>query len=94
MPTSALPNAVNQLSQISDPDAHDLANYLTMATQPQPIARASGGKVQKPELETLVNRLINRWKAAKKETDTHSKSLLKVPDSTIVKALDIAARAI
>lgn len=29
MPTSALPNAVNQLSRINDPDARDLSAYLT-----------------------------------------------------------------
>ena len=90
-PMSALPNAVNQLSQMNDPDAHALAQYLQ---QPQPIARATGGKVQKPDLDTLVNKLIQRWKAAKRETDRGTSKLLKVPDAAIARALDIAGRAI
>lgn len=53
--------------------------------------RASGGKV---DHEVLVNRLMNRWKAAKKETDKTTKPLLDVPDHAIVKALDIAGAAI
>jgi hypothetical protein len=52
-----------------------------------PTGRATGGKV---DHEALVNRLINRWKAAKKFTDKGTEPLLKLPDSTIVKALDIA----
>lgn len=55
------------------------------------IARASGGKV---DHEALVNRLMNRWKAAKKETDKTTKPLLQLPDSTVVKALEIAGKAI
>ena len=53
----------------------------------QTITRATGGKV---DHEALVNRLISRWKAAKKATDETTKPLLKVPDAAIVKALDIA----
>jgi hypothetical protein len=53
--------------------------------------RATGGKV---DHEALVERLISRWKAAKKETDKTSEKLLKVPDATIVRALDIAQKAI
>jgi hypothetical protein len=55
------------------------------------IQRASGGKV---DHEALVDRLMNRWKAAKKETNRTTKPLLGLPDATIVKALDIAGRAI
>jgi len=54
---------------------------------PTAITRASGGKV---DHEALVARLINRWKAAKKETDKTTAPLLKMPDSAIVKALDLA----
>jgi DNA-binding transcriptional regulator YdaS (Cro superfamily) len=52
-----------------------------------PIARATGGKV---DHEALVERLISRWKAAKKATDKTSEALLKVPDATITRALKIA----
>ena len=90
-PMSVVPNAVNQLSKMNDPDAQALASYLQ---QPQPIARAAGGKVEKPDLEKLVMRLIQRWKAAKKETDKSTKPLLHVPDAAIAKALEVAARAI
>lgn len=51
------------------------------------IARASGGKV---DHEALVERLVQRWKSAKKATDKTTEPLLRVPDSAIVKALDIA----
>lgn len=51
------------------------------------ITRASGGKV---DHEALVQRLIQRWKAAKKMTDATTKPLLNLPDATIVRALDIA----
>jgi hypothetical protein len=83
-PMSSLPNAVNQLSRINDPDAHDLAAYLQ---QPAPIARASGGKV---DIDVLVNRLIKRWKDAKKSTDKSTEPLLRQPDSVIVRALEVA----
>ena len=86
-PTSALPNAVNQLSQMDDPDAQDLAQHLT-----PPVARASGGRVD--NIDALVNKLIKRWKAAKKETDAGTKPMLKLPDATVVKALEIAGRGV
>lgn len=60
---------------------------LTKLSESPRAKRASGGKV---DHEELVNRLIARWKAAKKETDRGTKGLLSVPDSTIVKALNIA----
>jgi hypothetical protein len=52
-----------------------------------PIMRASGGKV---DSDALVERLIKRWKDAKKATDRMTEPLLKVPDATIQKALNIA----
>lgn len=87
-PISSLPNAVNQLSKVNDPDAQALASYLN---PPAPISRASGGKV---DHEALVVRLIRKWKEAKKETNKTTEPLLKLPDAAIVKALDIAGRAV
>lgn len=92
LPVSALPNAVNQLSQMQDPDAQALASYL----QQQPSSadrtqRASGGKV---DVDVLVNRLIQKWKAAKVQTDKSTAPLLKMHDSAIAKALDIAQQSI
>lgn len=55
------------------------------------IPRATGGKV---DHEALVERLIQRWKAAKKATDATTKPLLNVPDAAIVKALDVAQQHI
>ena len=55
------------------------------------IVRARGGKV---DHEALVERLIKRWKDAKRATDRTTEPLLKVHDSTIAKALEIAGRAI
>lgn len=49
--------------------------------------RASGGKV---DHEALLNRLIQRWKVAKKMNDAGTETLLKAPDASIIRALDIA----
>jgi hypothetical protein len=62
---------------------------LPSVTRPQ---RASGGKVLSHE--QLVERLIKRWRDAKKATDASTKPLLGVPDAAIVKALHIAGSAI
>jgi len=51
------------------------------------IERASGGRV---DIDSLVNRLISRWKSAKRETDATTKPLLNQPDAAIIRALDIA----
>jgi hypothetical protein len=51
------------------------------------VERASGGRV---DIDSLVNRLISRWKSAKRETDATTKPLLNQPDAAIIKALDIA----
>jgi hypothetical protein len=87
-PISALPNAVNQLAMQGhdDPDARDLAAYLTPQTEP--IARASGGKVD--TVDALVEKLMARWKQAKRATDETTKPLLTVPDSAIARALTIS----
>lgn len=52
--------------------------------------RAAGGKVDE---EALLNRLIQRWKAAKKMNDAGTETLLKAPDASIIRALDIAGRS-
>jgi hypothetical protein len=54
---------------------------------PLPIARASGGKV---DHEALLGRLVQRYKAAKKMNDAGTETLLKAPDASIIRALDIA----
>lgn len=51
------------------------------------VGRAMGGKV---DHEALVERLMQRWKAAKKMSDAGTETLLKVPDASIIRALDIA----
>jgi len=51
-------------------------------------ARATGGKVD--NVDALVNRLMTRWKQAKRATDQTTKPLLRVPDAAICRALDIA----
>jgi hypothetical protein len=58
------------------------------------IQRASGGKVEPKNIDALVEKLIRRWKAAKKETDSTTRPMLKLPDATVVRALDIAGRGI
>jgi hypothetical protein len=68
------------------------AGLDSAVTAPRP-QRASGGKVEK-NVDVLVERLIKRWREAKKATDASTKPLLRLPDSTVVKALDIAGRSI
>lgn len=53
--------------------------------------RASGGKVGH---EHLVNRLMKACASAKKDEDGSTKALLDAPDEHIVKALDVAQRAL
>ena len=57
----------------------------------RPIGRASGGKV---DTDVLVNRLINRWKDAKRSTDQTTKPLLGVHDNVIARALELSQRNI
>lgn len=54
------------------------------------ITRATGGKV---DHDVLLNRLIQRWKSAKKMNDAGTETLLKAPDASIIRALDIAGRS-
>jgi len=52
------------------------------------ITRATGGKV---DHEALTERLFQRWKAAQKDADRSTEPLLKFPDESITRALNIAA---
>jgi hypothetical protein len=54
--------------------------------------RASGGKVVSHE--ELVDRLMRKWKAAKKATDATTKPLLGVSDNSIARALEISGNAL
>lgn len=55
------------------------------------VARATGGKVDNQE--ALLGKLIQRYKAAKKMNDAGTETLLKAPDASIIRALDIAGRS-
>ena len=68
----------------------EAGNYATGGR----IERASGGKVDNQKLETLVQRLLNMAKKAKKATDKTTEPLLNAPDEAIVKALGVAQEAI
>lgn len=52
---------------------------------------AAGGKVI--DHDALLNKLIQRWKSAKKMNDAGTETLLKAPDASIIRALDIAGRS-
>ena len=54
---------------------------------PNRAPRASGGRVSHDE---LVDRLVRRWKEAKRDTDAGTKPLLALPDPVVTKALNIA----
>jgi hypothetical protein len=64
------------------------------ALPPARPQRAAGGKVSEKNIDHLVERLVQRWKAAKKQTDAATKPMLKLPDATVVRALDIAGRGL
>lgn len=52
------------------------------------VGFATGGHVA--DHDALLAKLVGRWKAAKKHTDKATEPLLKMPDASIVKALEIA----
>lgn len=58
------------------------------------VAYATGGKIKKAGHEHLVQRLINKAKQAKKQTDSTTKPLLNVDDAAIVRALSVAQRGV
>ena len=51
------------------------------------VSRATGGRVG---VDELVEKLVRRWRQAKRETDAGTKELLKLPDPIVTKALNIA----
>ncbi len=77
----------------TDPEA--LATLIERGEYPHAaggrVGRALGGKVS---IDTLVERLIAKWKKAKKQTDKSTEPLLKTPDAAIAKALAIAERTL
>ncbi len=58
------------------------------------LPRASGGKVDDPEVERLVGKLMARAKHAKTSADKATKPLLRLPDEAVAKALSLAQGAI
>lgn len=67
-----------------------LRDNLSRATRGR-TERASGGQVV--DHDALLNKLIQRWKSAKKTNDAGTETLLKAPDASIIRALDIAGRS-
>lgn len=57
------------------------------------IAYKKGGAVHS-NVEPLVQNLMSRYKAVKRSQDSGTKTLLQQPDQAIVKALDVAQKAI
>jgi hypothetical protein len=54
--------------------------------------RAAGGRVT--DIDTLVNRLMTRWKQVKRQTNEGTKPLLNLPDSAVARALETAQESI
>lgn len=65
--------------------------YVPAVTRP---AYASGGKVDGDRVEVLVQKLMAKHKAAKKAEAERTKPLLKTPDDSVARALEVASRAI
>jgi len=89
-------NAVMASHQMHDdwihhlnPETHDYVQYVSSRMR---SGRASGGKVDR--LEQLVGRLMKLAKEAKKLENKRTEPLLRAPDEAIVRALDVAKRAI
>ena len=61
--------------------------------QPPRTPRATGGRIG-PSEDELLQRLISKWKAAKKDTERSTKPLLSMPDDAVAKALRIAGRGL
>jgi hypothetical protein len=72
---------------------HTVEQYVAPLPGERP-GRASGGRIDKGRHEFLVNRLIKMAKDAKTVSDKTTEPLLNAPDTAVVKALDIAQRAI
>jgi spore germination cell wall hydrolase CwlJ-like protein len=76
-------------------DGRRIGDHVFYESSGGRVERASGGKVANPKQhEYLVNRLLRAAKEAKKITDTTTEPLLKAPDEHIVRALNVAQRAI
>ena len=58
------------------------------------VGRASGGRIDSAQHERLVGRLMKLARSAKKASDKVTEPLLQQPDERIVKALDVAQKAI
>jgi hypothetical protein len=58
------------------------------------MGRASGGRVDDEKHEYLVNKLMRLAKDAKTAADSVTEPLLKAPDEAVVKALEVAQKAI
>jgi hypothetical protein len=58
-----------------------------------PVARATGGRAG-PSDDELVERLMRKWKHAKRGEDASTKPLLTVPDATIIHALKVSGAGI
>jgi hypothetical protein len=74
-------------------DAYAPGAGLDYQPTPPPIARASGGRTG-PSDDALVERLMKRWRAAKRGEDASTKPLLNVPDAAIIHALKVSGAAI
>jgi hypothetical protein len=68
-------------------------SILNAEQQPDGVARATGGKVGLSDDE-LVEKLMSRWRKAKRETDQSTKPLLKLPDAAVAAALKASSRGI
>jgi hypothetical protein len=75
------------------PEVFDLSEYGRPRKQGGRIAYKKGGAVHS-NVEPLVQELMKRYKAVKKSQDNGTKPLLEQPDQAIVKALEVAQKAI
>lgn len=100
-PTNGMTHFINKKLQTSlgrhipkwaQGEGLDIGQHTFFSANGGRIGRAAGGKVRSHE--ELVQRLMMLAEQAKKTENKKTKPLLNVPDNTVVKALDIAQRAI
>ncbi len=101
-PTNGMTHFINKSLQLKEGrkipkwaqnDGLQIGDHTFYSANGGRITRASGGRTTRTK-EQLVQRLMGLAKRAKQASNEATKPLLKVPDNTVAKALEVAKAAI